>query len=123
MRSKIRIVVSTKRLRYELNLRRNITIIQGDSASGKTTLIQIVSDYLSGRAGPGTEVVCDRKCSLSFYFSFGPPASAHGKKTENTVPPPSFDATLIYPLCARTISLARYSPIPTPGWSSTERLL
>lgn len=62
MRGKIRIVVSTKRLRYELNLRRNITIIQGDSASGKTTLIQIISDYLSGRAGPGTEVVCDRKC-------------------------------------------------------------
>lgn len=62
MKGNIRVLVSTKRLRYELNLRRNITIIQGDSASGKTTMIQIISDYLSGRSGPGTEVVCDRKC-------------------------------------------------------------
>lgn len=62
MKGNIRVVVSTKKLRYELNLRRNITILQGDSASGKTTLIQIISDYQSGRTGPGTEIVCDRKC-------------------------------------------------------------
>lgn len=57
-------MVSTKRLRYDLNLRRNITVIQGDSATGKTTLVQILSDYLSGRTGPGTEVVCDKKCAV-----------------------------------------------------------
>jgi len=62
VKGSVRVLVSTKRLRYELNLRRNITIIQGDSASGKTTMIQIIGDYLSRRAGPGTEVVCDRKC-------------------------------------------------------------
>ena len=62
MKGKIRIIVSTKRLRYDLTLRRNITIIQGNSASGKTTLIQIIADYQSGKAGPGTEVQCDRKC-------------------------------------------------------------
>lgn len=62
MKGNVRVVVSTKKLRYELNLRRNITILQGDSASGKTTLIQIISDYQSGRTGPGTEIVCDRKC-------------------------------------------------------------
>ena len=62
MKGSVRVVVSTKKLRYELNLRRNITILQGDSASGKTTLIQIISDYQSGRTGPGTEIVCDRKC-------------------------------------------------------------
>lgn len=64
MKGSIKVVVSTKKLRYELNLRRNITVIQGNSASGKTVLIQIVSDYLSGRAGPGTEVICDRKCAV-----------------------------------------------------------
>lgn len=62
MKGSIQVIVSTKRLRYELNLRRNITVIQGDSASGKTTLIQIISDHLSGRTGPGTEVVCEKKC-------------------------------------------------------------
>ena len=64
MKGSIKVMVSTKKLRYELNLRRNITIIQGDSASGKTTLIQIISDYLSGRSGPGIEVVCDKKCAV-----------------------------------------------------------
>lgn len=64
MRGSIKIVVSTKKLRYELNLRRNITVIQGESASGKTTLIEIMSDYLSGRTGPGTEIVCDRRCAV-----------------------------------------------------------
>lgn len=62
MKGSINILISTKRLRYELELRRNITIIQGDSASGKTTMIQIISDYLAEKAGPGTKVVCDRKC-------------------------------------------------------------
>lgn len=51
MKGNIKVIVSTKKQRYELNLRRNITVIQGDSATGKTTLIQIVSDYLSGRTG------------------------------------------------------------------------
>lgn len=64
MKGSIKIVVSTKKLRYELNLRRNITIIQGDSGSGKTTLIQILSDYLSEKTGPGTDVICDKKCAV-----------------------------------------------------------
>ncbi|MCI8638852.1 MAG: translation initiation factor 2 [Coprococcus sp.] len=62
MKGSIKVVVSTKKLRYELNLRRNITIIQGDSATGKTTLIQILSDYQAGRTGPGTEVISNKKC-------------------------------------------------------------
>ena len=63
MKGNIKVVVSTKKLRYELNLRRNITIIQGDSATGKTTLIQIINDYLS-RTGPGTDVICKKKCAV-----------------------------------------------------------
>lgn len=64
MKGDVKVIVSTKRLRYELNLRRNITILQGDSATGKTTLIQILSDYLAGRSGPGTEVICEKKCAV-----------------------------------------------------------
>ncbi|MCI9025693.1 MAG: hypothetical protein HFG92_14950 [Dorea sp.] len=33
MKGSVRVTVSTKKLRYELNLRRNITILQGDSAA------------------------------------------------------------------------------------------
>ena len=64
MKGNIKVVVSTKKLRYELNLRRNITIIQGDSATGKTTLIQIINDYLTSRTGPGTDVICKKKCAV-----------------------------------------------------------
>ena len=64
MKGNIKVVVSTKKLRYELNLRRNITIIQGDSATAKTTLIQIINDYLSSRTGPGTDVICKKKCAV-----------------------------------------------------------
>ena len=64
LKGNIKVVVSTKKLRYELNLRRNITIIQGDSATGKTTLIQIINNYLSSRTGPGTDVICKKKCAV-----------------------------------------------------------
>ena len=41
MKGKHKVIVSTKRLKYEFELRRNLTIIQGDSATGKTTLVEI----------------------------------------------------------------------------------
>lgn len=34
MKGKHKIIVSTKRLKYEFELQRNLTIIQGDSATG-----------------------------------------------------------------------------------------
>ena len=42
MKGKHRIVVKNNRLHYELEIKRNITIIQGDSATGKTTLINML---------------------------------------------------------------------------------
>jgi predicted ATPase len=38
MKGKYHIVVQNNKLRYEMTIRRNITIIRGDSASGKSTL-------------------------------------------------------------------------------------
>ena len=42
MRGKYRVVVKNKRLHYEFEIKRNITIIKGDSATGKTTLINMI---------------------------------------------------------------------------------
>ena len=42
MRGKHRVIVSTKRLKYDFELRRNLTIIRGDSATGKTTLVDMI---------------------------------------------------------------------------------
>lgn len=42
MRGKYHIIVQNNKLRYELDIRRNITVIRGDSATGKTKLIQLL---------------------------------------------------------------------------------
>ena len=39
MKGKHKVIVSTKRLKYEFELRRNLTIIQGDSATGLMHLV------------------------------------------------------------------------------------
>ncbi len=44
MRGKHRVIVSTKRLKYDFELRRNLTIIRGDSATGKTTLVDMIQE-------------------------------------------------------------------------------
>ena len=62
MKGKHRIVVSTKRLKYEFELRRNLTIIQGDSATGKTTLVDMIRDFINNPSGTPVELNCDKKC-------------------------------------------------------------
>ena len=60
MRGKYHIVVQNKRLRYELNIRRNITMIRGDSATGKTTLINLLEQEAVLGESSGVEVFCVR---------------------------------------------------------------
>ena len=62
MRGKHRVVVSTKRLKYEFELRRNLTIIRGDSATGKTTLVDMVRDFVNHSSGTPVDLVCDKHC-------------------------------------------------------------
>ena len=45
MKGKYKIVIKNNRLHYELEIKRNITIIKGDSATGKTTLIDMVRQF------------------------------------------------------------------------------
>ena len=62
MRGKHRIIVSTKRLKYDFELRRNLTIIRGDSATGKTTLVDMIQEYVNNPAGIPVKLICDKKC-------------------------------------------------------------
>lgn len=48
MKGKHHIIIEAPRLKYEFTIRRNITILRGDSATGKTTLIDLLSDYRTG---------------------------------------------------------------------------
>ena len=45
MKGEYHIVVQNKNLKYEFDIKRNITIIKGDSATGKTTLIELIREY------------------------------------------------------------------------------
>ncbi len=62
MKGKYHVVVQNNRLRYEFDIKRNITIIRGDSATGKTTLYTMIA--LAARRGDssGVEVRCEKKC-------------------------------------------------------------
>lgn len=62
MKGKYHIVVQNKRLRYELEIIRNITIIRGDSATGKTTLINLLEQAAAFGESSGVEVLCERPC-------------------------------------------------------------
>jgi hypothetical protein len=62
MKGKYHITVQNNRLRYELTVRRNITIIRGDSATGKTTLINLIEQAATLGENSGVEVVCERPC-------------------------------------------------------------
>lgn len=64
MRGVHRVTVHTKRLHYDFELRRNITIIRGDSATGKTTLVDMVQEYASNPSGSPVELVCDKACHV-----------------------------------------------------------
>ena len=59
METKHDILIQNKRnVQFKFSIRRKITIIRGDSATGKTTLFQMVSDANSSRLS-GVTVSCD----------------------------------------------------------------
>jgi len=62
MKGKYHIVVQNNRLCYELNVRRNITIIRGDSATGKTTLVNLIEQAAALGENSGVDVICERPC-------------------------------------------------------------
>lgn len=64
MKGSYRIVVENKNIRYDFNINRNITIIKGDSATGKTTLIEMISDYYDNGESSGIRLACERNCAV-----------------------------------------------------------
>lgn len=56
-----KIIVQTKGLKYEFTIRRNITVITGNSATGKTTLVSMIASAEDG-GNVGVQVICDKKC-------------------------------------------------------------
>lgn len=64
MRGKYSITVGNNILQYKFEIRRNITIIKGDSATGKTTLVDMIREYYENGEKSGVTLQCDKTCAV-----------------------------------------------------------
>jgi hypothetical protein len=62
LKGKHLVTIGNNVLRYKFEIRRNITIIKGDSATGKTTLIDMVREHYENGEQSGIELRCDKNC-------------------------------------------------------------
>lgn len=58
------IEIYNNRVHYFLTVQRNITILQGNSATGKTELIRLIQEYEANQASSGISIKCDVKCTV-----------------------------------------------------------
>lgn len=64
MKGSYRVVVQNSSVRYDFVIRRNITIIKGDSATGKTTLIEMIREYYEDGVSSGIDLTCEKTCAV-----------------------------------------------------------
>ena len=64
MKGSYEIIVANAKVRYEFTVRRNITIIKGDSATGKTTLVEMIREYYESGEGSGIELRSKKECRV-----------------------------------------------------------
>lgn len=62
MKGSFEVTVRNRRLQYKFKIYRNITILRGGSATGKTTLIDMIQAYQSGGADSGVQLSCSVHC-------------------------------------------------------------
>lgn len=64
MRGEYLVTVANNRVKFKLNIRRNLTILQGNSATGKTTLLELIDQFDQLGPDSGVSVVCDAPCHV-----------------------------------------------------------
>lgn len=64
MRGTHRVIIQNKKIKYDFQVRRNITIIRGDSATGKTALIDMIRENYENGSDSGIELYCDKNCAV-----------------------------------------------------------
>lgn len=62
MKGTYEVTVQNRRVRYRFTIKRNLTILRGNSATGKTTLIEMLLAWQTGGPDSGISVICDRPC-------------------------------------------------------------
>lgn len=64
MKGKYKIVIRNRRLVFTIEVERNITVIRGDSATGKTTLVNILHNYEDLGEKSGVTLTCAKQCHV-----------------------------------------------------------
>ena len=64
MTGKYEVIVKSRRMQYKFTINRNITILRGDSATGKTTLIEMIGAYQQNGEASGITVSCQKNCTV-----------------------------------------------------------
>ncbi len=64
MRGIIHLMVQSVHLKYEMDFYRNITILKGDSATGKTTLVDMIQEYILNGSDTGINLSCSCPCRV-----------------------------------------------------------
>lgn len=64
MKGTHRIIVQNKRIRYDFEIKRNITVIRGDSATGKTVLVDMIREHFENGNASAVELICDKECTV-----------------------------------------------------------
>ena len=64
MRGTVELVARNSRVQFKLVLRRNVTVLRGRSATGKSTLVRMVADYEEYGADSGVELRCPCPCTV-----------------------------------------------------------
>ena len=62
MKGSYEVIIRNNRIQYKFTIYRNITILRGDSATGKTTLIEMVDTFSKDGLDSGIEILCKKKC-------------------------------------------------------------
>lgn len=62
MRGSYKVTIQNNRVQFKLTINRNLTIIQGNSATGKTTLLEMVAAHEDLGAQSGVTVSCKVPC-------------------------------------------------------------
>lgn len=62
MKGTYQIIVQNKKIKYEFEICRNITVIRGDSATGKTALVDMIREYYENGLDSGIKLQCEKAC-------------------------------------------------------------
>ena len=56
------VLISNNKVKYQFEIRRNITIVRGDSGTGKTTLYEMIAEYTRLKEKSGVQISAPCNC-------------------------------------------------------------